>query len=87
MTKLNRKVDVYPYERSNAEKIVEKAKKFVVEYTELEMLMHSFEKKGKDFSYNNIGFQVVTETFQEDIENLIIETFPELMPINWEALS
>ena len=82
--KTDRRIDVFPYTRSNAEKAIEQAKKTRSEQIAFEKLMASFQVPGKDFKWDGIGFDLMIETFVEDMVILITNTFPELLPIDWE---
>lgn len=87
----NRSVEYFPYERRNAEKLIELAKKAAATRREFNSFVTDLQTSGReplDFEVEDrIAFGPALWNFEDCFTDLIASTFPELLPIEWETAS
>ena len=85
MAKNDRRIDDFPYTRSNAEKLITQTQAYINGLHNYSNFLRSIEAPGNSSGvFEKIVADFVTLDVTFDIEKLITNTFPELLPIEWE---
>ncbi|NNC38646.1 MAG: hypothetical protein EX271_12065 [Acidimicrobiales bacterium] len=78
----NRQINVFPYKRKNAERLIDLARKSAEAQNCFLKFIEGVETAGTENDLLRfVDFDLTDFTFR--IDNLITSTFPELMPIEW----
>lgn len=79
----NRIVDVYPYTRKNAEDLIRATKDFLKANSGYKTLANSFVRPGDELEFTGYVEELLIGELEEKLNNIILKSFPELLPIDW----
>ncbi|WP_026941134.1 hypothetical protein [Hellea balneolensis] len=85
MKTLNRLTDVYPYSRDNAETLIKATKDFLEANRGYKILANSFVKPGDELKFTVYVEDLLVGELTDEIDNIITKSFPELLPVEWDA--
>ena len=81
----NREVDQYPYSRKSAEHLISATQEYLSAKSSFVETENSFVRPGDELPFNGLLEDFLFVEASEQIEKAISNSFPEFLPITWDA--